>query len=265
MNAPARRPRTIAPGPQHHRGALTWSAEEDAAVRRLFVRSLPKLQALLPHRSLHALRVRASRLGVRRLRRWTAKEITLLRREWGELSVGSLARKLRRSRDAVTQKAIALGLSTAPQGWVSITAAARHLGVNPRTVHALCQRHGLKVRARTLRSTGPQRIHRGLVCLADLELAVGAEDFDLEPLSRAAERVGMSFHAMRRWCTEMKVRLRQLGPGRLLLVRSADADRVARAFHARYAREGSRPGPARCTAANDGAELSTSGEGRGRR
>jgi hypothetical protein len=128
--------------------APRWTPQEDALVRWLYPRRSKHgaLARALPHRTWEAIALRAGKLGAGRWRRkWTADEDRVLVREWGEVTQRVLRAKLRgRTWGAIVERAGDLGLPMGvPQGWETLTAAARRLGYATATLRALLARRGI--------------------------------------------------------------------------------------------------------------------------
>lgn len=123
-----------------------WTPDEDAIVRRVYplARGRARCAKLLPHRSIHALAVRASTLNVvRGGRHWTAAEDKLLRLVWGEQGERTVCQKLPgRTPAAIVSRAKHLRLGPQATGRVSIAGAARRLGIDDDSVRALVREAG---------------------------------------------------------------------------------------------------------------------------
>lgn len=141
--------KTIAPGPRTYNGSLRWTAEEDAALRRLYPRksSRAQLRALLPHRTRRAMCERARALGLCVAgRRWTADDDAYLAREWGDVGLKTLKAKLRRSSVAIYRRAITLGLAAATQGHPSLDEVARRMGYTRPALRKILAAEGVVIR-----------------------------------------------------------------------------------------------------------------------
>lgn len=86
----------------------------------------------LPSRTVSAVTVRITRMGVARWRQWTQAEDKILTVEWGLIQPRRLMEKLRgRTWSAIYRRAVStLNLPIAQQGWVSLMGAARRCGVS---------------------------------------------------------------------------------------------------------------------------------------
>lgn len=78
-----------------------WSAEEDAIIQREYpVNGWRHVHSLLPHRSAHAIRYRASFLEVPA--KLSAEDVLLIRGLLPDLSCAEIARKFDVSRQAIS-------------------------------------------------------------------------------------------------------------------------------------------------------------------
>jgi hypothetical protein len=116
--------------------ALTWTAEEDAVVRELYLTNGAAEVAKRLNRSMTAVYGRAARLGLKKNRLWTHEEEVELRSQWESgTSVRSIARLLDRKPGAVFERAKHLQLRRGcPEGFEYLKAAARRTGYDRKTL-----------------------------------------------------------------------------------------------------------------------------------
>lgn len=82
----------------------------------------------------------------RRKCRWSAVELAILTREWGEVSERVLMRKIPgRTWDGIKKKAVRIGLASPSQGLVSIEEASRITGVHYRQLRAILTAESVQV------------------------------------------------------------------------------------------------------------------------
>jgi hypothetical protein len=209
-----------------------WTPEEDAIVRALYPKSSrwKRLRASLPGRTWKAIGARAQRLGVPSPERfWTREENLTLAREWGDMTLCGLAKKLRRSILAVRQQAKALGLPFGiPQGCVSVHRAAVEAGYSDDVMLRILERAGVTLRQQDGPASGKRRHPRSRFADADaVRKAVDAwEQYirETETASDAARRYGFPQH----WAVHLlnSAGVRTGGRRRKIRVRIADVDRV---------------------------------------
>lgn len=151
-----------------------------------------------------ARRARASRRAKpsRHKCRWTAFEVRVLTRHWGELAPRLLRARLPgRSWLGIYRRAQSLGLRTGvPQGWVSLCRAANLLGYS----HASVVR-ALAARARVAVRTNPcrrrcLRADRHYVEWDAILAAAERENCEMEVIGPAAKRRGINTGQLWRWC-----------------------------------------------------------------
>lgn len=171
--------------------ARAWRPEEDAVVREHYAElGATAVAARLTGRTVFAVQIRAGRLGVKHVPRWTRSQDLKLQDLWesGQRLV-SMARELGRSPRAVSLRARELGLGiVAPAGYETLTAAVVRTGFN--TSYQL--RRVLRwagVPLHVSRSFAPRRVYRRhFVCPEDVDAAVAAW-MRSESASGAARRV----------------------------------------------------------------------------
>jgi hypothetical protein len=112
-----------------------WTEAEVATLCARYAKT-PRAQmmAMLPGRTWSAIQLRASRLSVKAPRWWTEHEDALLREMWPETGRRTIMKKIRRTWNAIAQRAHALGLEGRWSGYVTISAAAQRTGYGPRTL-----------------------------------------------------------------------------------------------------------------------------------
>lgn len=223
-----------------------WSEDEDATLRSLYCErgGAAALRAALPQRTIHAIRCRAKRLGLRAhnaARPWTAREDATLRIEWGEVAQRTLRQKLPgRSWVAIWSRAHHLGLGSPAQGRVSVTAAARACGYAYATFVQILRAEGVAIEHHPggIRQAFQRACPRYLVDLDDCRDAVAryiartSVDDGTESLLEAAARNWMSIHAMRNRLTRAGL-ITGEQRGHPLRLRPEDVDRAVRQWRPR--------------------------------
>jgi len=89
---------------------MGWTAEQDAVLRERYAQDGAAAVASQVGMTVHAVHLRARRMGVKALPRWTAKENEKLRMGWGEVPLPELAAQLGRAVDATFRHGVKLGL-----------------------------------------------------------------------------------------------------------------------------------------------------------
>ena len=131
-------------------------------------------------------------------RRWTHAELQQLRWAWGEQDVGTIAKRVGRTKTACYDKARELGLTE--DGMLSQQEAARRSGFDSRTLLTVFAFAGVKVRkSRVGREEGPGR--RWSIELETLERAVAVWNATAPVATHAAEH-GVDHKALRRWLVD---------------------------------------------------------------
>lgn len=220
-----RRTATLAPAPSpattpRARGWVRrlWTPAEDRRLRRLATPTgraraalpWPRLQAAFPSRTREAIQQRMSALKLR-TKAWTPAEDRKLLLAWPESCRRTLLAKFpTRTWTALHARAKRLGLSTVPQGWMTVDAAAKRAGVLRTMALRICAQQGVAVQVHTTKSTAHRRAAgrpaRGtertvrryewkLVEWDAFEAAV-ARDVVGETTTQAARRLGVSGEAL---------------------------------------------------------------------
>jgi len=106
----------------------SWTAEEEAALRRLYVaEGIHACVVAIPTRSKAAIFQRARFLGLKTHRRWTEEDNCVLSGHWGFKSVRYIARVLNRTQGSVIDQAniLKLGPARKPSGETILAASKR--------------------------------------------------------------------------------------------------------------------------------------------
>lgn len=186
------------------RGALArmdpWTPAEEAVLVEAYQRGgLAAARAALPDRSPSALFHRAARLGAKRRRRWTSREVEDLREFWAEgVSLETIASRLGRTRATIYVHAQALGLtSQVPPGFERLSAAATRTGYTTGQLARIMRWAGKRIRA-VIARPGPRKTgHRyRMVDTIALEDALAAWH-RTETAQAAARRLGISGDRLR--------------------------------------------------------------------
>jgi len=175
-----------------------WTAEEDDAIRGGFAHGRGRALAAQLDRTVSSIHHRAQRLGIIANRRWTPAEDTELRNLWYEVSVGEIARRMKRTRAAVVQRAreyLALPLG-APDGFEYVSNAAVRTGFALATLQYILRWAGVKPRPSMSYDRGAKR-HFHIVDPVDVDDAI-ERWLATESLEAAARRVGWSAETLAR-------------------------------------------------------------------
>ena len=223
-----------------------WTAGEDAVLRAYYRRRKGlALCAARTGRTEDAVDNRAQLLGLRRKARWTAAELDVLRREWGDCGERALRRKLPgRTWDGIVQQAAKLNLGCPSQGRVSMEAAADHIGLHHTTLRRILGLAGVVV-LRHVRGSTLNARNRGRYCWQriDLDRAVEAvEAYDrgravTHSCAAAAEHCGVD-HTTMRWALQMLAATRPvdgINAGRAWAVSREDAEAAIALYRVRKA------------------------------
>jgi hypothetical protein len=171
--------------------ARAWRPEEDAIVRDNYAAlGATAVAALLPGRTVFAVQLRARRLGVNHVPRWTRSQDLTLEDRWESgQRLGAIARELGRTPRAVSLRARDLGLGiVAPAGYETLSAAVVRTGFNTSDQLRRVLRWA-GVALHVSRSHAPRQIYRRhFVCPEDVDAAVAAW-MRAESASEAARRV----------------------------------------------------------------------------
>jgi len=175
-------------------------------------------------------------------RRWTPEESERLTDLWGMVDSTEVCLALGRSWDAIADHAINdLGLpSGLPRGWVSIKAAGRALGYDPKTILNIAARNGVVVRPHpcpareyanraTVRWSTPHRC----IELDAIREAVDHETKAVETIKGAASARGLHDNQLRRWLIASGVPIARPGKGSAVRLPTETIDRVVAENRAR--------------------------------
>jgi len=156
------------------------------------------LKAKLPGRSRHAIKLRAQTIDACAApKRWTPKEERTLRTLWGDASQRTIMDALPgRTWRAIYHRAIDTGLPTGiPQGYVSITEAARRCGCSTRMVETTAQQFEIAI---TDHGTTPGAKGAWRMVEWDRIRDAFTERLNLETPKDAAQRMGVWVRSLRR-------------------------------------------------------------------
>ena len=187
-------------------------------------------------------------------RRWTTEESARLTDLWGVVDSSEVRLSLGRTWDAIADHAINdLGLpSGLPRGWVSIKAAGRALGYDPKTILNIAARNGVTVRPHpcpardnasraTVRWSTPHRC----IELDAIREAVEHETRVVETIKGAADARGIHSNQLRRWLIASGVPMASPGSGSAVRLPTAVIDRVVAENRGRRVNT-YRPQPVQC-------------------
>jgi hypothetical protein len=165
----------------------SWTPDEDAVLRdRYQGRGGIARCIAATGRTRSAVVRRAGILGLRQSDRWTAAELGVLRREWGDVGERTLRAKLRgRSWTGIAQQARAMGLPSPTQGLVSIKAAAAHIGLHPITLRSILDAAGVQV-VRHVRASPRNASNQGRCRWRRVDLERATEAVEAYDRERAA-------------------------------------------------------------------------------
>jgi hypothetical protein len=184
-------------------GYRPWSPDEDAAVRARYARGKVVALASELGRSTVAVKKRAQALGLNLAPRWTADHDQELRSHWGELSVGQIAKTMKRTAKTVYWRARKLQLPCgATQGLEFLTHAADRCGFDTATLRRILKDAGVRLQLSASRPCKAKR-HYHVVDPDDVDRAVAAW-CDSEIVNVAAKAHGVSCDTLRRWLTEAR-------------------------------------------------------------
>lgn len=207
-----------------------WMKAEDDVLRAVYPRRgrssrnpWAKLCRVLPGRTRVAIKVRARKIGLHRSLVWTAAEDAYLRREWGEVGRRTVEAALpTRTWSAIVQRVNDLGLSTIPQGWVTLSEACRRTGYDFKQLHVIIawtnaqekarlracgsnsDPHALGVRTRQHTATWSGRASKQPWVWVEwdaLEAAI-ARWLKTERAADAARRLGLRYMTLLHWLEE---------------------------------------------------------------
>lgn len=213
--------------------APDWTEEELSILTSVYpVVGIEAATRALPHRTAYAIFTKAHKcgLGIRK-RHWTLDENERLKAQWGLESLRALAHMFGRTRVAVFQHAIAIGLKPGcpNSDWEHVADSVRRCGYTPYSMHRILKMYRVPIRpAYYVRS---QKIGDKLVERARVNEAIKAY-VSSETLNSAALRLKMDRRVLLRW---MKVvgapMLRTSGVARSHhRAAIADFDRAAKSY-----------------------------------
>ncbi len=176
----------------------SWTDEDDDAIRGGFAHGRGRALAERLGRTVSAIHHRAQRLGIVANRRWSAADDAELGMLWFEVGVAEIAKRMRRTRAAVVQRAreyLRLPLG-APDGFEYISKAAERTGFALATLQMILRWAGVKPRPSMSYDRGAKR-HFHIVDPVDVDDAI-ERWLATESLEAAARRVGWSAETLAR-------------------------------------------------------------------
>ncbi len=178
--------------------ANTWTRAEETVLRDGYGRIHAKTLGKKLGRSVQAVMHRANRIGLQSRRRWSADDDQQLRAEWGEYSLGVVARHLNRTVATTYWRARKLGLPLGcPQGREYLTAAAERTGFDTKSLRLILKAQGVRIMPALARPTGAKR-HFHVVDPQDVDDAI-AEHLKGAPVQQHAKDYGVSGDCLRFW------------------------------------------------------------------
>ena len=168
-------------------------------------------------------------------RRWTPGDEVNLEALWGTDTFKTIVAELGRSEDALRRRARKLRLPMVPEGWASVSRAAKHCGVDPQTLRSLMRRHGINRRRwyscgrrwREGQSRGNYRGARIFVDVSRVAALLAEETRAWERVSSGAERHGLKPATLAAWLRQSHAEMRHTrGDRGPLVARTEDIDRV---------------------------------------
>lgn len=190
-----------------------WTPQKDALLKEQYVARGATWCATELGITWRACTKRASRLGIRRLVPWTAKDDQHLRMIWGVIPIKAIAREMKRTAIAIYARATTLGLQRGcPQGYEYLSVAAARTGYQTSQLRRILRWGGVQIlRAMTRpdRCFGGLRTHH-MVEPSDVDDAVTAWLLT-EPVEAASRRHGYTSAVLVRLLEEAKSR----GDGRV--------------------------------------------------
>jgi hypothetical protein len=179
-------------------GFRPWTAEDDEAIRGGFAHGRGRALAERLGRTISAIHHRAQRLGIVADRRWTPADDAELRMLWFEVGVAEIAKRMKRTRAAVVQRAREyLGLPLgAPPGLEYVSHAAVRTGFALATLQMILRWAGVKPRPSMSYDRGAKR-HFHIVDSVDVDDAI-ERWLATESLEAAARRIGWSAETLAR-------------------------------------------------------------------
>lgn len=141
--------------------------------------------------------------GARCRTKWSPEDLQYLHLAWGEQSLRTMAKHLKRSITAIYEKAEDLELPMGPpRGWEYVTVAARRVGHTRKSLRALCARHGVPLQQHPLAGGAKktkEHHHRQIVSTFELNEAVELEVQEYVTISGCARRFGKHSMSVHRW------------------------------------------------------------------
>lgn len=189
----------------------TWSASEIAFLREHYQTIGADAVAAKLGRSRVSVMHKAARIGVSTHRRWTANDDQHLRALWGTISLGHVAKTLKRTTDATYWRARRLGLPCgSTQGMEYLTAAATRTGFETTSLRRILRWGGVRLVPTSSRPTKARRRFH-MVDPIDVDDAV-ERWLRTEIIEVAARDRGMSGDTLERWLREAGVGVSTVRP-----------------------------------------------------
>lgn len=183
-----------------------WTGLDDQKLTEAYTRAGVRAAAsALPKRSKCAILHRAQRLGLQRRRRWTPEDDQHLTALWGTMSLGWVARELKRTAITTYWRAQKIGLPLGcPQGHEYLQHAAKRTGYYSGQLRDILKAHGVKIWLSMARpNAGKRRFHT--VDPLDVDDAI-AKWHETEIVSCAAEARGIVRETLRDWLLAARAR-----------------------------------------------------------
>jgi hypothetical protein len=210
-----------------------WTQEEDDIVRRDYVRLGSKVLAKTLDRTFAAVQRRAENLGVNARPRWSDEDDRTLRLLWGEKTTRGIAAMLKRSQDAVYERARILGLVREQRiGKERLSDAERRTGFSRRQLRRILREAGVLTPLVNRSEGGNNPAPAYNIDTFDVDEAI-AEVTKKESVNAAARRRGITAASLTRALKKIGVERPATLPKRHLW--RVDDDAVERAIAARRA------------------------------
>ena len=191
-----------------------WTKAEEATLVAAFKSGgVVAARKALPGRRKHQITGRASRLGLRRTARWTAKMDAELRLLWGQILIRGIAQRLGCTPMEVYNRGHLLGLGIVPQGMGYVWVEAKRMGYEVETLRRILAWAHVRILLAYVRPGGAKQNQKHIVDTADAEAAVDRWH-RTETLRAGAARVGLSDNALRLRLAVLGHAVVEIGEGR---------------------------------------------------
>lgn len=127
-------------------GRRLWTDEEIAALRATYALGTAAAMVAIPTRVRHAIRQKASELGLSNHPAWTEDEDIALSALWGREAMANLVKRFDRTASAIRRHAELLRLTRHPEGTLSLSEAARRAGYSSTGLRCVLRAKGVRLR-----------------------------------------------------------------------------------------------------------------------